>query len=100
MKIFLMLNTLLAKSEVKGGYSLLFLFLFVALLDVVGAASIMPFMAVVGNPDVIEDSKFLAAIFRLSGIQSIDGFLVFSDFLLFSYCCFRQYSSHVRYLRN
>ena len=83
MKIFLMLNTLLVKSEVKGGYSLLFLFLFVALLDVVGAASIMPFMAVVGNPDVIEDSKFLAAIFGLSGIQSIDGFLVFLGFSSF-----------------
>ena len=73
MKIFLMLNTLLAKSEVKGGY---FTFIFIFICSLVGCcwskASIMPFMAVV-EADVIED-KFLAAIFRLNEYNRLMGF--------------------------
>ena len=53
-KIFFLLN----KKEQIEAYKLLLLVTLFALLDVFGVASIMPFMATVGDPTIIETDKF------------------------------------------
>ena len=54
MKILNNLLYLLTKSERKQASLLLFMISIMALLDMIGIASILPFMAVLTNPDVVE----------------------------------------------
>jgi ABC-type multidrug transport system fused ATPase/permease subunit len=49
----------------------------VAAVEAAGIASIMPFMAVVANPDVIETNSWLNTIFEALGFRSKTGFLRF-----------------------
>lgn len=49
----------------------------VAFLETVGVASIMPFMAVLANPEVVQTNRYLAAVYDYFGFQSTDRFLFF-----------------------
>ena len=40
--------------------------LIVALLDMIGVASIMPFMAVLSNPEIIKTNTFLKEVYLIS----------------------------------
>lgn len=65
-----MLNKLLAlltPHERKRAGLLLGMILVMALLDMIGVASIMPFMAVVENPDLVETNGFRKAAYFASG---------------------------------
>lgn len=53
------------------------LMLVVALFEAVGVASIMPFMAVLANPAVVQENQYLASIYDYFGFQSTDYFLFF-----------------------
>ena len=50
--------------------------IFVALFEVAGIASIMPFMAVVMNPEIIHTNRFLERAFQELGFQSDQTYLV------------------------
>jgi hypothetical protein len=52
---------LLSPQERRRAGLLLGMILVMALLDMVGVASIMPFMAVLANPRVVETNAYLAA---------------------------------------
>jgi len=54
-----------------------------AFLDTVGVASIMPFMAVLGNPEVVETNRFLVFVYDLFGFTDPNKFLFFLGFLVF-----------------
>ncbi|WP_018952665.1 ABC transporter ATP-binding protein [Thioalkalivibrio sulfidiphilus] len=57
---------------------LVFILMFlVAVFEMVGVASIMPFMAVLTNPDVIESNKYLSAVYEFLEFESTDAFLLF-----------------------
>lgn len=49
----------------------------VALFEAVGVASVMPFMAVLANPGVIERNQYLAMAYDRLGFTSADDFLFF-----------------------
>lgn len=49
----------------------------VALVETAGVASIMPFMAVLANPEVVEANRYLAAIYRGLAFESTEAFLFF-----------------------
>ena len=46
--------------------------LLMSLLEMLGVASILPFMMLVTNPDVIETNFFLNFLFQLSATINID----------------------------
>ena len=46
-----------------------------ALLETIGVASIMPFMALVTNPDILDQSRILGSMYRAGGFGSIDRFI-------------------------
>lgn len=46
-----------------------------AILDMVGVASIMPFMAVLANPDLVESNAFLSAAYTQLGFTDPQQFL-------------------------
>jgi ATP-binding cassette, subfamily B, bacterial PglK len=51
------------------------------LVEVAGIASLMPFMAVVGNPEVVEKNQWLSWIYTAGSFSSTNRFLVFLGFL-------------------
>jgi ATP-binding cassette, subfamily B, bacterial PglK len=68
---------------------LLFLMIFImALLDVLGVASIMPFMAVLANPEIIQANNFLASTYKYLGFYTSRDFLLFLGFFVFALLVF------------
>ena len=68
---------LLTGEERFKAFALLILVLVMALLDVFGVASIMPFMALLANPELLETNEVLAAAFALANIVGINEVLEF-----------------------
>lgn len=76
MKIWYLLST----NEQKQAILLLIMIVVMAFLDTIGIASILPFMAVLTNPNVIETNFFLNFIFQKSnmfGVENKQQFLFF-----------------------
>ena len=69
---------LLTPHERKHAGLLLGMILVMALLDMLGVASIMPFMAVLANPELVETNAILKASYAVSshfGIETPEQFL-------------------------
>lgn len=77
---------LLSPSERKQAAILLFMILIMAILDTIGVASILPFMAILTNPDLIDTNIFLIAIFdflKKFGLEDKQQFLIALGFIVF-----------------
>jgi ATP-binding cassette, subfamily B, bacterial PglK len=64
---------------------LLALMLIVSVLEMIGVASIMPFIALLSNPEIIDSNSFLNLLFKLSshlGVQNKNEFLYLSGFVV------------------
>ncbi|MDA8846075.1 ABC transporter ATP-binding protein/permease [Candidatus Pelagibacter bacterium] len=86
MQIFKRLLTLLTIGERKSTIFLLGMILIMALIDMLGVASILPFMAVLTNPNIIETNNFLNSMFEASkifGIENNQEFLFVLGLLVF-----------------
>lgn len=68
--------SLLTAAEKRQGLALLCVVIFMALLETVGVASVMPFLGVLGNPDLIKTNEWLAKAFVVSGATSVNSFLI------------------------
>jgi ATP-binding cassette, subfamily B, bacterial PglK len=55
----------------------LFWIVLMAFVETLGVASIMPFIAVLSNPDVVVSNRHLAGTYHLLGFESTNQFLVF-----------------------
>ncbi len=53
-----------------------------ALLEVVGVASVMPFLSVVGNPEMVQENAVLNWLFTTLGFASVNRFLLFLGFIV------------------
>ena len=77
---------LLSSHERKRAGLLLFMMLIMALLDMIGVASILPFIAVLTNPSLIETNLILNKIFQISaifGVENYQDFLFILGFFVF-----------------
>ena len=63
---------ILSPHERKNAGLLMILILIMALLDMIGVASILPFMAVLTNPEIIETNIILIKMFQASAIFQIE----------------------------
>lgn len=71
---------LLTPHECNRGLLILFLVMGMAVLETLGVVSIMPFLAVLANPNILQSNAFLMKLFSYSkyfGIKNSDDFLVF-----------------------
>ena len=71
---------ILSVQERKKAYFLLLMIVFMALIDMLGVASILPFVAVITNPELIETNTFLSYFYQSSkkfGISNIEDFIFF-----------------------
>ena len=77
---------LLTSTERNYAGILLLMILVVALLETIGVASILPFIAVLTNPELIDTNLFLNKIFQSSSIFGVDSnkkFLLFLGIMVF-----------------
>tara|TARA_X000000950_G_scaffold286970_1_gene397519 strand:+ start:351 stop:2117 length:1767 start_codon:yes stop_codon:yes gene_type:complete len=81
MKNFTKIFQLLDPKEKKSAYLLLFLIIVMALVDTIGIASVMPFVAVLANPELIETNSVLNKLYLIS--QSLLGITDSREFLFF-----------------
>ena len=83
IKKVLFLFTQKEKFEVSV---LLVMILIMALLDMIGVASILPFMAIVTNPSLIETNIILKSVFQFSktfGVENYQQFIFALGFMVF-----------------
>ncbi len=79
------LQILSSEERRKAGFVLLVI-LIMAFLDMLGVASIMPFMAVLANPEIVENNSILSKAFELSslvGVSNIQEFIFMLGLLVF-----------------
>ena len=84
---------LLSKKE-KKKFSLLIFFIFImAFLEMIGVASILPFIAVLANPSLIESNLILNQLFQISnsyGVENQKQFIFILGILVFILLIFSQ----------
>ncbi len=81
-KIFIILS----RSERIRSIYLLFLIIFMALIDMIGIASVMPFIALLTNPEIIISNKIISFAYQKSsifGVKDEQGFLILAGFFVF-----------------
>lgn len=84
------LASFLTAAELKRSIVLFFMILTMAFIDVLGVASILPFMTVLTNPDLVHTNiilKNLFQIFSLLGIKELPDFLLALGFMVFMLLC-------------
>jgi len=75
--IYQKLCFLLTYREKRNVIILLLINILMGLLEVIGIASVMPFIAVVANPDIIRANKYLNLIYINFNFSNDKGFLIF-----------------------
>jgi ATP-binding cassette, subfamily B, bacterial PglK len=73
---------LLTIRERKRLYLLSAVMIISAVIEVVGIASIMPFLSLITNPEIIEDNIIINKIYSMFNFQSTDRFLIFTGVLV------------------
>ena len=68
---------LLSKDDKKKSIYLIFLILISAFLDVLGIASIIPLVAILSNPNIVESNILINKIFLLSNLNDTQIFLFY-----------------------
>ena len=101
MKTLKKIFDLLTPNERKNLFPLFIMILIMALLDVFGVASIMPFIAVLSNPNIIETNSILSFIYKASneiGVSTIDQFVfllaIFTFLMLFFSLAFKAFTTY------
>ena len=99
---------LLSKREKKKAFYLLLMILVMAFLDMIGVASIVPFITILANPDFVETNPILKSIFETSSIFGVENkqqffyFIgIFVFILLFTSLAFKALTTYatVRFVR-
>lgn len=86
MENFKKILFLLKKSEQKSALVLLFMIIFMGFIEVAGVLSIMPFIVVLSNPEMIETNNLLKNLYNFSklfGVTSTNKFLFFLGLMVF-----------------
>jgi ATP-binding cassette, subfamily B, bacterial PglK len=93
---------ILLPSEIKGFRKVLFLCIGLSFFEIAGIASVMPFLGVIGSPNVIEDNLNFSLVFEslisLNMIENINQFIVLlgiSSFLIITFAAiFRSFTQY------
>jgi ABC-type multidrug transport system fused ATPase/permease subunit len=86
MKILNQIIFILSPYERKRAFILLIMILIMAILDVIGVASILPFITVLANPGIIEDNIVLKYIYNYSalfGVENVHDFTIVLGVIVF-----------------
>lgn len=81
-KLIKELFSLLTHSQRKHFYTLQVLVIFMAMFELIGVASIAPFMALVGDITILERDNILASLYHYSGITDPYAFMFWTGVLV------------------
>ena len=81
LNIIRSIYAVLSKEQKLRMLLMQFFFVFSALVQVVGIASIAPFIGIISNPDSIHTNQVLVTLYELSGAQSTQEFITGFAFL-------------------
>ena len=76
MSTFKKVLALLSPHERRRGALVMVMVIIMAVLETIGVASVMPFLAVLGDPEAIHNTAYLAAIYDFFGFDSAESFLM------------------------
>lgn len=68
---------LLSAHERKRALLLSLLMIVMAFFEVLGVGSIMPFLSVLGKPEMLETNRYLSAVYGFGGFNDKNSFLIF-----------------------
>ena len=74
-KLIKKLFSLLAPSQRKRFYALQILVVLMAITEIVGVASVIPFMTLVGDMSQLQQETIIARVYQVSGITSESQFV-------------------------
>ena len=80
------ISSILLKKDRFRAILLLGMILIMSLIDMAGVASILPFIALLTNPEIIETNVFLSNVYQTSksfGIENGQQFLIATGFFVF-----------------
>ena len=77
MNIFKKILFLLTNQEIQIAIMLLIMILIMALIDVIGVASIIPFVSVLSNPSLVETNLILNKLFQFSKFLELKTIRIF-----------------------
>jgi len=101
IKIYSKIWFILDVNEKKRAFQLLILMTLTSIIEIVGVGSIMPFLSVLGNPDVIETNEILIIINEKLNFNNKQYFLVFlgvlSIVILFVSALFKSLTSYSKF---
>ncbi len=86
--IYRQLFDLLGPDERRQFYTLLVLVVVVALVDLVGVAAVLPFLAVASEPGIIRENPVLDWLYDQSGVQSDSGFILLLGLMVLAFVLF------------
>lgn len=72
------ISVLFSRRERKSFLLIFFVITLMAFMEVLGIASIMPFMSVVSKPDIIESNFYLNAVYTSLGFKDYNHFFIFA----------------------
>lgn len=67
---------LLSRKEKRRGGLVLCMVIVMAVLETAGVASVMPFLSVLDNPDVVQTNPVLNTVYEGLGFTSVDAFIL------------------------
>ncbi len=83
LNVYRKIFSMLGPAERRRGVILVGLFLVLGVTETIGVISIMPFMAVIGNPQVIETNRYFADLYRSLHFSSQNELLIALGALVF-----------------
>ena len=88
LSVILETFSLLSKKDKVKFYQLTLLLIVVGAFEVVGVASILPFVAILSNRKVIHSNEYLEWLYSIAGFSSEKSFLIFFGCLVLSFLLF------------
>ena len=82
LSVIKQLFALLSKEQLKQFYILQTLVIIMAFTELLGIASIAPFMALVGDISILETEGIFAKLYQMSGLDSTTDFLFYSGIIV------------------
>lgn len=77
MKTVRMALDILSRGERRRGALILALICVMALMEMVGVASVLPLLSVVGNPESIQERNWLLSLYEFTGAETTESFLTY-----------------------
>ena len=76
LDLFLKIRDLLDARERRNALLLLFMVLITGVFEAIGVGSLIPFLSVLSNPEVIQENVYLSLAYHKIGFSKPDDFLL------------------------